>query len=116
MATTAKLEWTLDAFEKQGNLWLRWSTNAPFRAQKGRVYVYKGAFPANPTDNDKTWSWDNENKPEWDTKLPWGTGWNCAYIAEKPADGPYVYFIKLTTTSEMGPNVARVAEVGELSE
>ncbi|HJS00776.1 MAG TPA: hypothetical protein VJ780_07575 [Flavobacterium sp.] len=107
--------WQLEAYEKQGNLFLKWSTNAPFRAQQGRIYVYKSGFPEKPTDNAKAWSWDNEHKPEWDTKLPWGTGWNCAYIAEEPANGPYAYFIKLTTTKEMGPNVARVADVSEMN-
>lgn len=116
MATT-KFEWNLEAYQKQGNLWLKWSTSAPFRAQQGRVYVYKGNnFPSNPTDDSKAWSWDNEHKPEWNTGLPWGTGWNCAYIAEAPANGPYVYFMKLTTTSEMGPNVARVHEEVESGE
>jgi hypothetical protein len=107
--------WQLEAYEKQGNLFLKWSTNAPFRAQQGRVYVYKSGFPSKPTDNAKAWSWDNEHKPEWDTKLPWGTGWNCAYVAEEPSNGPYVYFIKLTTTKEMGSNVARVADTSEMS-
>ncbi|MBF03804.1 MAG: hypothetical protein CMP76_10960 [Flavobacterium sp.] len=112
---TAQFEWKLEAYQKQGNLWLRWSTNAPFRAQQGRIYVYKGGFPANPTDNDKKWTWDTDHNHDWDTGLVWGTGWNCAYIAEAPKNGPYVYFMKLTTDAKMGPDVAKVVEASEVN-
>ena len=104
----AQFNWSLEAYEEHGNLHLKWNTTAPFRAQQGWVCVYsKEEFPVNPNDNKKKWSWDNENKPAWDTGLPWGTGWYCAYIAEASPNGPYVYFMKLITTKDMGPNVAK---------
>ena len=40
--------WTLTAFEQQGNLWIDFGSNAPFRAQQGQVSVYnEPAFPPN---------------------------------------------------------------------
>ena len=106
----AQFEWTLNAYEKQGNLWLEWSTNSPFRAQQGQIHVYNSGFPSNPQDDTKAWSWDNVNQNQtihWDSGLRWGTGWNCAYIAEASENGPYKYFIQLTTDASMGPDVAK---------
>ncbi|HBK55493.1 MAG TPA: hypothetical protein DDZ76_04295 [Xanthomonadales bacterium] len=94
--------WTLEAYQQHGNLWLKWQTNAPFRAQQGRITVYKStSFPSNPTDNVDKWSWDNENGggSGWDTGLSWGSNWYCAWIAEKSPNGPYTYVTKLTTSS-----------------
>lgn len=102
--------WSLEAYESRGNLWLRWSTNSPFRAQQGQIHVYNAGFPSDPQKETKAWSWDNENNANWDTGQKWGTGWNCAYIAERSPNGPYTYFIKLTTTSAMGPNVLKAQE------
>lgn len=103
----ASFEWNLEAYQNQGNLWLRWSTNSPFRAQQGQIHVYSGqSFPSNPQDDTKKWSWDNENNQNWNTGLPWGTGWHCSYIAEASPNGPYVYFIQLVTDSSMGPDVS----------
>lgn len=106
----ASFNWNLEAYESHGNLWLRWNTNAPFRAQQGQIHVYKAGFPSDPTKDTAAWSWDNENNRNWDSGQKWGTGWNCAYIAEASPNGPYTYFIKLTTTSAMGPNVSKVQE------
>lgn len=100
--------WDLIAFEQQGNLWLKWSTNSPFRAQQGQIHVYKGtSFPSDPTKDTAAWSWDNEHQPSWNTGLKWGTGWRCAYIAEASPNGPYVYFIQMVTNNTMGPDVAK---------
>lgn len=110
---SASFTWNLEAYQSQGYLWLKWNTNAPFRAQQGQIHVYKGSFPSDPTKETRVWSWDNENNRNWNTGLPWGTGWNCAYIAEASPNGPYVYFIKLTTNATMGPDVARVMEKAE---
>lgn len=93
--------WTLTAFQQQGNLWLKWSTNAPFRAQQGRITVYSGTnFPGDPTSNAKTWSWDDANGggSGWDTGLTWGSNWYCAWIAERGSSGPYTYVTTLVTT------------------
>jgi hypothetical protein len=54
----------LSAFEKQGNLWLQWSTNAPFRAQQDKIEVYANGWPSNPDSNAKAWTWaDTKNSP-----------------------------------------------------
>ena len=105
---TEEYSWTLKAYENRGNLWLEWDTNAPFRAQQGQVHVYTGNdFPANPHDETwVAWAWDTQQSPL-DTNLPWGTGWHCAWIAEKPDNGPYTYLVKVITDSTMGPNTAR---------
>ncbi|MBX9268520.1 hypothetical protein [Chromobacterium violaceum] len=36
---TKSYAWTLTAFQQHGNLWLRWSSTAPFRAQQGQIHV-----------------------------------------------------------------------------
>ncbi|MFA8434298.1 MAG: hypothetical protein ACEPOZ_07255 [Marinifilaceae bacterium] len=107
----AFFQWNLEAYEKQGNLWLRWNTDAPFRAQQGQIHVYStDYFPSEPTDKTERWSWDNENNYDWDTGLRWGTDWHCAYIAQRSPNGPYAYLIQLITTNCMGPNVSRKVE------
>lgn len=108
----ATFQWTLEPYEAQGNLWIKWSTNAPFRAQQGQIHVYDtNSFPTNPQDNTKKWSWDDQNNHNWNTGLPWGTNWYCAYIAEKPSNGPYAYVVQTVTTKAMGPDIAKVVEV-----
>ena len=104
---SANFTWNLEAFEQKGNLWLKWSQTAPFRAQQGQIHVYKNGFPSDPTKDTAAWSWDNEHQPSWDTGLRWGTDWHCAYIAEASPNGPYRYFIQLITTNTMGPDVAK---------
>ena len=90
--------WTLTAYQNQGKLWLRWHTDAPFRAQQGQISVYNGNFfPSKPQDDRKVWSWDNEHTGGWDTGLPWGSGWYCAWIAEASPNGPYKYAVQLVT-------------------
>lgn len=99
--------WTLTAYQQQGHLWLKWSTNAPFRAQQGRITVYSGTnFPGDPTTNVKEWSWDNEHGggSGWDTGLPWGSNWYCAWIAERSPNGPYTYVTTLVTTGASDPS------------
>jgi hypothetical protein len=97
---TQPYNWTLVAQQIQGHLWLSWKTNAPFRAQQGQISVYnKQSFPVNPQDDRKAWSWDDQNGAGsgWDTGLPYGSDWYCAWIAQKPSNGPYVYGVKLVT-------------------
>jgi hypothetical protein len=91
-------QWALTAYQVQGNLWLAWNTDAPFRAAQGQIAVYTGrGFPANPQDNIKVWKWD-EPTGTWDTGLPWGSDWYCAWIAQTgPAGGPYVYVVQVIT-------------------
>jgi hypothetical protein len=92
--------WTLQAKQQHGNLFLMWNTNAPFRAQQGQITVYKGtSFPPNPQGNVAKWSWDDQNTAGWDTGLPWGSDWCCAWIAQKGSSGPYVYGVQLTTVA-----------------
>ena len=106
---TNEYSWELEAYENQGNLWLRSSTNSPFRAQQGQLHVYKDDdFPSDPQDDTKAWIWDTDKRASnWDTGLSWGTGWHCAWIAEKPSNGPYTYAVKLITNASMGPDVAK---------
>jgi hypothetical protein len=34
--------WKLTTFKHRNNLWVKWVTNAPFRAQKDKIQVYDG--------------------------------------------------------------------------
>ena len=97
---SASFQWTLTAYEEQGNLWLKWSTTAPFGAQQGQISVYNSSsFPSDPQKDRKAWSWDNEHGggSGWDTGLRYGSDWHCAWIAEKSPNGPYAYALKLVT-------------------
>jgi hypothetical protein len=108
---TATFQWTLEPYESQGYLWLRWSTNAPFRAQMGQIHVYSSNyFPSNPQDDTRGWCWEDQHDHNWNTGLPWGTNWYCGYIAEKPSNGPYVYVVHTITTKAMGPDVEKIVE------
>jgi hypothetical protein len=92
--------WTLTAYQEQGYLWLKWETSSPFRAQKGQIAVYKDkTFPSDPQHDRKEWSWDNEHGAGsgWNTGLPYGSDWHCAWIAQRSPDGPYTYAVKLIT-------------------
>jgi hypothetical protein len=92
--------WTLTAYQEQGTLWLKWHTSSPFRAQQGQIAVYKNkVFPSDPQHDRKEWSWDNEHGggSGWNTGLPYGSDWHCAWIAEKSPNGPYTYVVKLIT-------------------
>jgi len=90
--------WNLNAYQLHGNLWLSWSTTAPFRAQQGQIMVYNGqSFPANPQTNMKAWTWDSDGGSQWDTGLPWGSNWYCAYCAQTSPNGLYAYVATLVT-------------------
>lgn len=102
---TVTFKWTLEPYQQRGNLWLRWNTNAPFRAQQDQIHVFENDFPVHPTGPSK-WVW--ADKGIWDTGLPWGIGWNCAYIAQAPPNDSYVYVIKVTTDVTMGANVKKM--------
>ena len=94
----ASYTWYLNAYQLHGNLWLSWSTTAPFRAQQGQIMVYSTpSFPSNPQDNVKAWQWDNVNSGGWDTGQPWGSDWYCAWNAQKSPNGPYAYAVQLIT-------------------
>ncbi len=96
--------WTLNAFQQHGTLWLQWGTGAPFRAQQGQITVYNGTFfPSNPQSDVKSWNWDNYTNSPWNTGLPWGSDWYCAYIAQASPNGPYVYNVQLITTGKSAP-------------
>ena len=92
--------WHLKAYEKQGNLWLEWSTNAPFRAQQDKIEVYSNGWPSNPDSNSKAWTWADKDKSPWDTGLRWGSGWYCARIAQAPKNGPYVFVEQIITQED----------------
>ena len=95
---TVNYSWTLTAFQNQGNLWLRWNSNAPFRAQQSKIEVYSDGWPSNPDSNAKAWTWGTNNNGEWDSGLRWGSGWYCALIAQVGAlNKEYVYVIRFVT-------------------
>jgi hypothetical protein len=102
----ATFTWTLEAYEQHGNLCLKWKTTAPFRAQQDQIHVYHDGFPPDPAVPGAFWIW--ADKDCCDTGLPWGTGWNCAYIAQAAPNGPYIYFIRLTTDATMGSDVKKI--------
>lgn len=97
--TQGTFQWNVKLFEQRGLCWLQWSTNAPFRAQQGRVCLYPGRFPSDPTQAT-AWTWDDINQPNpFNTNQPWGAGWCAAYIAAASPNGPYVYFVQTPVTS-----------------
>lgn len=107
---TGTFTWELTAYEHQGNLWLKWNTNAPFRAQQGQISVYSSSsWPSNPQDNRKAWTWDDGKNTPWDTGQRWGSDWFCAYIAQASPNGPYKYLIQLITQGASKPEL-KVAE------
>jgi hypothetical protein len=109
-ADSANYTWTLEAQQQQGYLWLSWRTNAPFRAQQGQISIYADqAFPSNPQANRKEWRWDGEAQP-WNTGLPWGTGWYCAWIAQISPNGPYTYVARLCTHELSSAQASRPAK------
>lgn len=98
--------WTLTAKQERGNLFVHWSSDAPFRAQQGQIRVYNGSsFPSNPESDTKVWRWDNEGNP-WDTGQIWGSDWYIAWIAQRSPNGPYVYNVQLITTGKSDPRSA----------
>jgi len=95
--------WGLRASQHHGNLYLEWSSNAPFRPEDGLITVYKNAeFPADPRDEVKKSISDTSTQEPWDTGLPWGSDWYCAYIA-KNLKGDYAYNIQLITMGASKP-------------
>jgi hypothetical protein len=100
-----EFSWTIVAKEKRGKLVLHCDTDAPFRAQRGQICVYKGSeWPSNPEEDREAWGWDNEKTPLWETGLPWGQDWYCAWTAQASPDGPYVYIVQLVTTGDFDPD------------
>ena len=105
---TSTYTWSLIAYEQHGTLWLQWSTDAPFRAQQGQISVYEStAWPANPQDTRKAWTWDDLSNTPWNTGLAWGNNWYCAYIAQASPNGPYKYNVQLITTGQSKPDSRR---------
>ena len=95
---TATFEWTVKLYEQQGKAFLSWGTNSPFRAQQGRVCLYAGSFPSDPTQA-VAWTWDDIRATNpFNTGQTWGSGWCAAYIAQANPNDPYVYFAKTPVT------------------
>lgn len=94
----ASYEWTLIAYESEGNLWLEWSTDAPFRAQQDQIHVYSGGWPKGDLSiPGAAWIWADQKNSPWNTGLIAGSDWYCARIAESAPNGPRVYVNKLVT-------------------
>jgi hypothetical protein len=91
--------WKLTTFEKQGNLFLEWSTDAPFRAQQDRIVVFENGFPRDAGASSRAWTWANSNSPKggWNSGLNYGDDWYCARIAQAAPNGPYVYMEQIVT-------------------
>ncbi len=99
-STKATFSWYLTAFQREGNLWLEWSTDAPFRAQKDKIEVYSGGWPSNPDSDSRKWTWADPDNSPWNSGLPWGSDWYCARIAQSAPDGPYVYVQQIITKAD----------------
>jgi hypothetical protein len=96
-AVSNEYTWTLSSFEKQGKLWLEWSTDAPFRAQQDQIHVYADGFPDKLDIPEKAWTWADQQHSPWNTGLTAGSDWYCARIAQAAPNGPYVIVNKLIT-------------------
>jgi len=95
---SANQKWSLSASNVRGKLHLQWSHAEPWRPQQGQIRVYNNNFPGNPTDDTKTWTWDDvQNGDSWDTGVDFGPGWNCAYIG-KDYKSQYTYIIQIVTS------------------
>ncbi len=94
--------WKLETYDQQGQLFIRFGTDAPFRLHQGKIVVYnKTEFPLDPNADVKTYEWDENNSP-WDTGLPSGKGWHYAWIAENHSR-QYIYIAKGITEKSMNP-------------
>jgi len=89
--------WVLTTFERQGNLWLNWQTNAPFRAQQDRIVVFKNGFPRDAGGNSEKWKYADAKNSPWDTGLNYGADWYCARIAQAAPNGAYQYVEQIVT-------------------
>src|SRR5262249_55564956 len=97
---TGTFSWNLELYEHLGRCWLRWSTNAPFRAQNSKICLYANSFPSDP-NHAVAWTWADSRSPNpYDTGKSWGTGWCAALTAQAPPNGPYVYFVQTPLTTE----------------
>lgn len=92
----ATFTWYLEAYEQEGNLFLKWSTNAPFRAQEDKILVYKNGWPSNPDSSAETWNYAEKDRSPWNTGLRWGSNWYCARIAQSNS-GSFVYVNQIVT-------------------
>ncbi|MGG8495751.1 hypothetical protein ACQY1Q_05000 [Tenacibaculum sp. TC6] len=95
-SVTARFEWKLKAFKKNGNLWLEWSTNAPFNNSKDKIEVYQNEWPSNPNSSAISWTYANQAVP-WDTGLAWIPNLLCARITPSGPNEAYVYLEQLIT-------------------
>lgn len=91
--------WTLEYENRQGNLWLRWTSSNSVRPQQGKIEVYQNGWPSNPDSDAKAWTWDDKVGDWWDSGLNYGPGWYCAYICENYSGngGGYRYLIQVVT-------------------
>lgn len=94
---TATFTWKLRLGQDSNNkLILEGDTNAPFRAQQGQLHVYPqnmAFFPSDPDGKAEKWKYDDQAHP-WQTDVPWRQGRHVAWVAHKPANGPYALFVK----------------------
>jgi hypothetical protein len=97
---SASYTWTLSAEESGKKLLLQWSTTAPFRAQDGKIVVYKGViFPGDADSDTQASTFDDVKLGEdgwWHTGVDYGVNLYCAWIGGKTGVH-YQYIVKLVT-------------------
>ncbi len=93
---SATFTWKLRLFERRGTCHIDWNASAPFRAQQGRLHLFKERFPADPNSNVVKWFFDDVTDRPYDTGQAWGSGWCAAYVAEH--NGKSVYICKTDVT------------------
>ena len=86
---TGTYKWNITIYEERGTCWIKWSSDAPFRPQQGRVCLYPGAFPADPGQAE-AWQWDDQPSP-FNTNKLWGAGWCAAWIGQQGVSQGYKY-------------------------
>jgi hypothetical protein len=92
--------WTINLYEYQGKCYIAWKTTAPFRAQQGKVALYSGPPPSDPT-RYVTFQWDDQPSP-YNTGQPWGAGWSAAWIGQQGTSAGYAYTYVCTTPVTTG--------------
>lgn len=91
--------WELTLYENQGKLCVKWTTDAPFRAQQDKCYIYADSFPNKPGDRAPKWQcWINPLTGSLQTDLLWGSNWYGAIVAEEPPNEAYTYVVKAGPT------------------
>lgn len=87
--------WTLRAGDYRGKLYLEGVTDAPFRAQQGKLYAFEhdAQYPGSSRSVEAT-QWDDQAHP-WNTGLSFKAGRRVAYEAQVSPNGAYTEFLSM---------------------